>query len=147
MRVSVYYPHSISNGMRFEVPQFIEVEDKIIGPFTWKQFIYLAGGLGLLIIFYFALPFVFFAMFGLPVGGLAGFLAFHRVNNRPFSVFLESFVNYMTKNKLYLWKKEHEQTIVVKKILPPAAPDSIIHTQRKGLASLSRKLELDTLQK
>jgi len=32
--------------MRFEVPQFIEVEDKIFGPFTWKQFIYLMGGEG-----------------------------------------------------------------------------------------------------
>ena len=28
------------------MPQFIEIEDKIIGPFTWKQFLYLAGGVG-----------------------------------------------------------------------------------------------------
>ncbi len=34
--------------MRFEVPQFIDVEDKIFGPFTFKQFLYLAGGAGLL---------------------------------------------------------------------------------------------------
>ncbi len=97
--------------MRFEVPQFIEVEDKIVGPLTWKQFIYLAGGGGLLIILYVVLPFVLFAIIGLPMGALAGFLAFHRINNRPFSIFLESFLNYMRKGKLYFWKKE-EQTIL-----------------------------------
>jgi hypothetical protein len=97
--------------MRFEVPQFIEVEDKIVGPLTWKQFIYLAGGGGLLIILYVLLPFVIFAIIGLPLGALAGFLAFHRINNRPFSIFLESFLNYMRKGKLYFWQKE-EQTVL-----------------------------------
>ncbi len=94
--------------MRFEVPQFIEVEDKIVGPLTWKQFIYLAGGGGLLIILYVLLPFIFFAMIGLPLGALAGFLAFHRINNRPFSLFLESFFTYMRPSSF--WKKE-AQTI------------------------------------
>jgi len=133
--------------MRFEVPQFIEVEDKIIGPFTWKQFVYLAGGGGLLIVLFFMLPMIFFAIFGIPVGALTGFLAFHRINNRPFSIFLESFVNYVTKTKLYLWKKEEQQSIIAKEIQMPAAQDTLMITQRKGLASLSRKLELNTLQK
>jgi hypothetical protein len=42
--------------MRFQVPQFIEVEDKIFGPLTVKQFIYLAGGAGLVFILYHFLP-------------------------------------------------------------------------------------------
>ena len=33
--------------MQFQVPQFIEVEDKIFGPLTFKQFVYVAGGAGL----------------------------------------------------------------------------------------------------
>ena len=41
--------------MRFEVPQFIEIEDKIFGPFTWKQFVYLAGGVGLAAVIFFSL--------------------------------------------------------------------------------------------
>ncbi len=133
--------------MRFEVPQFIEVEDKIIGPFTWKQFIYLAGGVGILIICYFLLPFFLFAIIGIPIGALAGFLAFHRVNNRPFSIFLESFVNYATKSKLYLWHKEHEQTIRFKQEQYDTMSGSVAHTQKKTLTSLSRKLDLNTLQK
>ncbi|MFM2424198.1 MAG: hypothetical protein RLZZ70_589, partial [Candidatus Parcubacteria bacterium] len=33
--------------MQFEVPQFIEIEDKIFGPLTWKQFLYVGGGLSM----------------------------------------------------------------------------------------------------
>lgn len=133
--------------MRFEVPQFIEIEDKIIGPFTWKQFVYLAGGSGLLIVLYFSLPFIFFTIVGLPIGALAGFLAFHTINNRPFSVFLESFFNYMTTNKLYLWKKEEQQSIIVKEVVTPLSNNAVAHIDQKGLANLSRKLSMTTLQK
>ncbi|NCT02072.1 PrgI family protein, partial [Candidatus Parcubacteria bacterium] len=38
--------------MRFEVPQFIEVEDKIFGPLTWRQFLYLSGGLGMAVVIF-----------------------------------------------------------------------------------------------
>lgn len=132
--------------MRFEVPQFIEVEDKIIGPFTWKQFVYLAGGVGTLIILYFSLPFIFFVIIGFPIGALAAFLAFHRVNNRPFSIFLESFVNYVTKSKLYLWKKDQEQTISSPEMSSSASQHALDLTQRKGLASLSQKLKMHSLE-
>jgi hypothetical protein len=92
--------------MRFEVPQFIEVEDKIIGPFTWKQFVYIAGGAGALVALYLYASFFVFVLLGLPIGALAATLAFHQVNNRPFAIFLESFFNYVTKKRLYIWKKE-----------------------------------------
>jgi len=42
--------------MRFKVPQFIDIEDKIFGPFSFKQFVYLAGGAGLCYIFFKTLP-------------------------------------------------------------------------------------------
>ena len=43
--------------MRFQVPQFIEIESKIFGPLTLKQFIYLIGGGGIIFILYALLPF------------------------------------------------------------------------------------------
>ena len=134
--------------MRFEVPQFIEVEDKIVGPFTWKQFVYLAGGGGFLVILYLLLPFLMFIILGLPIAALAGFLAFHRVNNRPFSSFLEAFFHFMTQERLYLWRKEEAQTIVVKGPEFSHSETKSTNTTRNGsLASLSRKLELNTLNK
>ena len=128
--------------MRFEVPQFIEIEDKIIGPLTWKQFVYLAGGAGVLIILYFALPFTFFVVFGLPIGALSASLAFQRVNNRPFSSFLESFVTYFRKSKLYLWRKDSEQSIIEKSESLSVPESNLAYTNKKSITSLSRKLEL-----
>ncbi len=127
--------------MRFEVPQFIEVEDKIVGPLTWRQFIYLAGGVGILIIFYVTFPFFLFAMFGLPLGALAGFLAFHRVNNRPFSIFLESFVSYMRKGKLYLWQREEQQTIMNYSDSATEHLNKALSSDGSRLASLAEKLQ------
>lgn len=121
--------------MQFEVPQFIEIEDKIIGPLTWKQFIYVAGGVGMLITLFLSLPFMFFVLFGLPIGALSGALAFHKVNNRHFSIFLESAVKYFTSPKLYLWHRETSQSItektgVVSALETPHSPtDSITSHQ------------------
>ncbi len=127
--------------MRFEVPQFIEIEDKIIGPLTWKQFVYLAGGAGILIVLYLILPFIVFVILGLPFGALAASLAFHKINNRPFSIFLESFVGYLTKTKLYLWRRHEAQSVIEKtEVTTLATP--MTHMSKNSINSLSRKLEL-----
>ncbi len=128
--------------MRFEVPQFIDVEDKIVGPLTWKQFVYVAGGVGLCVVLFFMLPFLLFLLFAIPVASLAGFLAFHQVNNRPFSSFLEAFVSYFSGSKLYLWRKVKEQSIVTKREEPVEVPENI-PMQKQNLAALAHKLELN----
>ncbi len=89
---------------RFQVPQFIEVEDKIFGPLTLKQFIYVGGGAGLSFVLWKVLPtFIAMPIIG-GVGGLAIALAFYKVNNRPFIVMLESAFMYITRSRLYLWQ-------------------------------------------
>lgn len=130
--------------MRFEVPQFIEVEDKIFGPLTWKQFIYLAGGGGAIVMLYIFLPFFLFLLFAAPIAALAAGLAFFPVNNRPLSVFLESMVKYLSSSRLYLWKKRD-----VAPTLQEAVPDAPLYTppSSNNIATLSRKLELNALQK
>lgn len=95
--------------MRFQVPQFIEVEDKLFGPFTFKQFVYLAGSAGVTVGAFSFLP-TFLAVFiSAPFLILGVCLAFYKVNNRPFIFILESFFKYITKEKLYVWKKEEKQ--------------------------------------
>lgn len=91
--------------MQFQVPQFIEVEDKIFGPLTFRQFIYLAGGAGVIAILYTLLPFFFVVLFGIPVIAFALALAFYRVNDRPFIEVVEAAFGYLTGTKLYLWQK------------------------------------------
>lgn len=128
--------------MRFEVPQFIEIEDKIIGPLTWKQFVYLAGSGGLLVVLFLSVPLIIFGMLGIPLAALGISLAFQKVNNRPFSIFLESCVNYLTKDKLYLWRKDAVQTIIEKDETITSTVSPLTFANRKSINSLSRKLEL-----
>lgn len=92
--------------MEYQVPQFIEVEDKIFGPFTLKQFVYVAGGVGLCAILLLTLPLLFGVILALPVAALTAALAFFKINNKPFVEIMEAAFNYYIGNRLYLWRKE-----------------------------------------
>lgn len=92
--------------MRFQVPQFIEVESKIFGPLTLKQFIYLAGGAGIIFLLYVYLPFFIMVFFAVPVGIFALALAFYKVNNQSFIRVAENAFRHFTSPKIYVWKKE-----------------------------------------
>jgi hypothetical protein len=139
--------------MRFEVPQFIEIEDKIFGPFTWRQFLYLGGGIGMAVVMFFTMPFIIFVILGIPLAILAGALSFYPVNNRPFSYFLEAIFGYARSQRLYLWKQKSNR--IYKNEQPEkdgkpmyAAPPTIVKSKtKKDISSLARKLELQALQK
>ena len=92
--------------MRFQVPQFIEVEDKLFGPLTFKQFIYLAGGVGFSVVLFLFLPKFLAIIIALPIILFAAALAFYKVNDKPFANMVEAFVKYALTDKLYIWKKE-----------------------------------------
>lgn len=95
--------------MQFNIPQFIDIEDKLFGPLTFKQFVYVVGGFGWGFIMWQLLPTFLAILFGAPVAMLAILLAFKPVGGRPFSVTLEAGIKYLFGNKLYLWKKERAQ--------------------------------------
>lgn len=133
--------------MRFEVPQFIEIEDKIIGPLTWKQFIYVAGGGGLVAVLFFFTPFFVFVLLGLPIGAFTFALGFYPINNRPFPLFLESAVRYFKGGKLYLWRKSGTGVYRGANLEESGTPSYAPPTAESNIATLSRKLELKAIQK
>ncbi len=106
---------------QYQVPQFIEVEDKIFGPLTLKQFIYLAGAGGLSLIFFTLLP----LLLALPLIGLAAGVgvafAFYKVNGRPLITAAEHAFGFFLGNKLYLWKQR--EVAVTPQPKKQAAPD------------------------
>jgi hypothetical protein len=106
--------------MQFQVPQFIEVEDKIFGPLTFKQFIYCTGGLGAAYLLYRVLPLFVSAPLILGVGGLAAALAFFEWNGRPFIVALENGFYYLVRSKLYLWNNEQKSKKAAARFVKPA---------------------------
>lgn len=95
--------------MQFQIPQFIEVEDKIFGPLTFRQFVYLAGGVGTCYLVFRVLPF----LLALPVMGIImGFvaaLAFFQYNGRPFILAIEHGFYFLLHPKLYLWNNERKR--------------------------------------
>lgn len=111
---------------QYQVPQFIEVEDKIFGPLTLKQFIYLAGAGGLALLCFTLLP----LLLALPLAGLAGGIgaafAFYKVNGRPLVVAAEHAFSYVMGNKLYLWKqRQPEQQAAQAQAAKPADPSTL----------------------
>ena len=96
--------------MRYQVPQFIEIEDKIFGPLTFKQFIYLAGAGGVCLLFFTLLPLYIAVLCMIPFIALGAALAFYQVNGRPFIVALEHAFGYFFGHKLYLWKQHSAKT-------------------------------------
>lgn len=112
--------------MEYQVPQFIEVEDKLIGPLTLRQFIYLAGAGGICIIFFSYMNIVLALLFSALVIALAACLAFYKINGKPFIQVLEAGFNYYIKGKLFLWK--HEDFGSAEKSAASAAAAAAIET-------------------
>lgn len=90
---------------QFQVPQFIEVEDKIFGPLTLKQFLYVLGGGSIIFLLYAFLPFFLMILLAAPVAVLFGALAFYKINGQPLVKILEGALEHYTKSRLFIWKK------------------------------------------
>jgi len=100
--------------MRFQVPQFTEVEDKIFGPLTLKQFIYLIGGGGISFLFYVIFPLWLTVIFAAPVVIFVLALAFYKINNQPFIKIVENAIRFRSSSRLFLWKKSAPKDFAVK---------------------------------
>ncbi|MEI6280756.1 MAG: PrgI family protein [bacterium] len=96
--------------MQFKVPQFLDIEDKMFGPFTFREFVYIAGGAGFCFIVYKLLGLAIGAIPILLIAGFAAALTFYRPNNKPFINMLEAGFRYFTQNKLYIWKRHTEKS-------------------------------------
>ncbi len=92
--------------MQFKVPQFIDIEDKVFGPLTFKQFAYLAGGAGFGYLSFHFLPTAIAIFIGPAILAFAAALAFIKYNDKPFIHVVESFVRYYSRSRLYLWHKQ-----------------------------------------
>lgn len=99
--------------MQFHIPQYIEIEDKLFGPLTLKQAIYVAGGVGASYLVY--KIFVSYIFIAAPliaaIAALTWALAFYPQEKlgRPFIEVLEAGLGYFLKDKLYTWKKSSPQ--------------------------------------
>ena len=101
--------------MRFTVPQFIEREAKIVGPMTFRQFIFIAIAGAICLFVYSVAPFSVFVISCVVFGGSALALAFLEVQGRSLPVVLSNLLRFNFAPKMYLWKKSQAPIKVLKK--------------------------------
>jgi len=95
--------------MEFKVPQFIETEDRVIGPLTIKQFIYIAiGGFFLFLLLMAKVKLYVFLFFTALVAPSVFLLAFKKMNGKDMSSYIKDWIIFFFKPKLYLWKKKKQ---------------------------------------
>ncbi|MAG44891.1 hypothetical protein CL633_03305 [bacterium] len=128
--------------MQYQVPQFIELEDKIIGPLTLKQFLWtLAGGAILFIVWTFV-DLGLFIVIGTPIAGLFAALAFYKINGKSFISFIGSAIGFYSKPKIFIWKrrKKIRKNIIDKTPAPVQKPEQKIISPDK-IQELANKLD------
>lgn len=131
--------------MQYQVPQFIEIEDKIFGPLTFKQFVYIVGGSAICYFAYRFLPFFIAILIILPVASLSLALAFYKVNRRPFIVLLESAIRFLMGKKLYIWQKSANkpEDVLNKNIGVDAAKIMVPKLSNSKLKDLTWSLDIN----
>lgn len=100
--------------MRFTIPQFIEHEPKIVGPLTFKQFIFVGIAGAICFVLYFTVSFSIFILSCIVLGGIALAFAFLKIGGIPLAGLLGHFLKYNLSPKMYLWKKKEEKKPVFK---------------------------------
>lgn len=122
--------------MRFVVPQFIEVEDKIIGPLSVRQFLIFLVGLGFCFLAFKIFSFIVFIIVALMILGVAGVFAFANINGQMFHYFLLNIITTFKRPNLKIWsrevtsedvKKSKKQLIKTAKLIQPTK--SITHSK------------------
>lgn len=95
--------------MMFSVPQFIDIEDKIAGPLTWRQLGWMIGmGAALLLMFNLFDSQLFFVI-AVPTVLLFVALAFYRPNGMPLAVFIFHAILFMFRPKVAVWERPVRQ--------------------------------------
>ena len=132
--------------MQFQVPQFIETEDKIVGPFTMRQFIYVGVAGGISAMLYFTVQTAVWAIASVFLFGGAVALAFVKIEGRPLFKVLGAAFDFYWKPQTYLWKPERPTAAA---IAPAARPENGVSLENilSGMALHKRWEKLQTGEK
>jgi len=118
--------------MRSSVPQFINVEDKIAGPLSWRQLYWVIGMVIILLVLWKTLPLPVFAILGFLV--FVGFMAmaFYKPWGQSLPKVAWFAIVYLFRPKTYTWKRTPRPQSTRKKsenlntpIQTPDTPDEV----------------------
>ncbi|MDD5621084.1 MAG: hypothetical protein PHS27_00580 [Candidatus Pacebacteria bacterium] len=95
--------------MEQPLPQFLDLQPKVAGPFTFKQLIFVAGIGVIILILFTMMPMGTFLLVAIPLAGLALFLAFGKIRGFPAPTVLARSFGFLFAGKVYVWKKKGAQ--------------------------------------
>jgi hypothetical protein len=91
--------------MRFQVPQFVDIQDKIIGPLTLRQFLYYVVAVMFLTPVYMFSDLGLLITIAIPVLGVAALFAHGKFYGQSFGAILMSGLSYLMGDKMFLWRR------------------------------------------
>ena len=113
---------------QFTVPQFIDVESKIIGPLTVRQFMIILAAAVIVGLSYKLFDFSLFLLVAVVTLLIAAIFSFVKINGRPFHFFMLNAVQTLRRPGLRVWNNRlmvvetAAANIETKTAAPPAAP-------------------------
>lgn len=113
----------------YKVPQDVEVADKLIGPLSLKQFIFVIIMVcSLWLAWTLAKINILLGILPLPVAIVSGVLGLYQRKDQPVEVFLASWVRYKTKPRKRIWDQEgFEERVII------TVPRKILRDYTKGM--------------
>ena len=131
---------------QFQVPQFIEREAKLVGPFTMRQSAILGGTGALLFVLWFILEKWLFFVIGIPLALLVILVGFLKINGRPLLDFFTSFFSFFVSPQVYIWQKRNVKPEKLKKAKDKVKKFSGPATEitKQGIKDLAKRLDKQT---
>lgn len=125
----------------YKVPQDVEADDKLIGPFSFRQFVFLLILIGFTY-FAYVLMKVNVVMVVIPLPFIVFFaaLAFPWRKDQPTEVYLTALIHFWTKPRKRIWNQEgHMEHVEI------TVPKTIKHQYTDGLSNAEVKSKLHSL--
>jgi hypothetical protein len=91
--------------MMFNVPQFIDVEDKVAGPLTVKQLLWMIGMASVILIASSIFPAAVAIAIAVPVAIIFVLLAFYRPNGQPLAAYIAHAFFFLFRPKVLVWRR------------------------------------------
>jgi hypothetical protein len=133
--------------MLINVPQYIDVEDKVAGPLTIKQLGWMLSLGIMLLILWNIVPAPVFFIIGIPLAILFVALAFYKPYGQPLGSFVIFGIMYFFRPKVYIWKRTHERAInVPQKIQTTASSYKDKHISSQSLKDLAKLLDSEGME-
>ncbi|MBU0671089.1 MAG: PrgI family protein [Patescibacteria group bacterium] len=127
---------------QFIVPQFIDAENKILGPLSVRQFLILLVTGGLIYVWYELFSFFIFAIAGVLTLAIGGTFAFVKINSQMFHIFILLMIQTLRRPNLKIWKREAYKKPSIPKDKKKKDDETIIRPKEEVTSSRLSELSL-----